>query len=165
MFQIVCETARPAGHTVRPHGLGLERACVATVMPPTILAFSVVGALLTTSSPRQCLGRQPASITMVAPAASAAASTTDGSAISIKSFDVWAGSSPLVLDINWKIMPNERWALLGANGCGKSTLLRAITEVSNGEVFREDGDLVRRPPLAWFLASVPPCCPICLLHQ
>ena len=38
-------------------------------------------------------------------------------AIAIKEFDVWAGSSPLILDVNWQIMPNERWALLGGNGC------------------------------------------------
>jgi ATP-binding cassette subfamily F protein 3 len=63
-----------------------------------------------------------------------------GAAISIKEFDVWAGSSPLILDVSWQIMPNERWALLGGNGCGKSTLLRAIGQAANGERF-EDGEL------------------------
>ena len=63
-----------------------------------------------------------------------------GAAISIKEFDVWAGSSPLILDVSWSIMPNERWALLGGNGCGKSTLLRAISEAAQGTTF-EDGEL------------------------
>ena len=64
-----------------------------------------------------------------------------GAAIAIKNYDVWAGSSPLVLDVNWSIMPNERWALLGGNGCGKSTLLRAIGEAASGVRFEEDGTL------------------------
>jgi ATP-binding cassette subfamily F protein 3 len=61
-------------------------------------------------------------------------------AIAIRNLDVWAGSSPLILDVNWNVMPNERWALLGGNGCGKSTLLRAIAEAAGGESF-EDGEL------------------------
>ena len=64
-----------------------------------------------------------------------------GAAIAIKEYDVWAGSSPLILDVNWQIMPNERWALLGGNGCGKSTLLRAIGEAARGTRFEEDGEL------------------------
>ena len=68
-------------------------------------------------------------------------------AIAIKEFDVWAGSSPLILDVNWQIMPNERWALLGGNGCGKSTLLRAIAEAAGGETFEEGGDLSISPSL------------------
>ncbi|OEU12139.1 P-loop containing nucleoside triphosphate hydrolase protein, partial [Fragilariopsis cylindrus CCMP1102] len=32
----------------------------------------------------------------------------------------------LVRNINWRIEPNDKWALVGANGCGKSTLLKAI---------------------------------------
>ena len=39
--------------------------------------------------------------------------------------DVWAGNNPLILDVNWSIMPGERWAIQGTNGCGKSTLLYA----------------------------------------
>ena len=60
---------------------------------------------------------------------------TGGAAVRIRGFDVWAGSSPLMIGVDWTIMPNERWALLGGNGCGKSTLLRAIGEAALGEVF------------------------------
>ena len=60
---------------------------------------------------------------------------TGGAAVRIRGFDVWAGSSPLIIGVDWTIMPNERWALLGGNGCGKSTLLRAIGEAALGEDF------------------------------
>jgi len=53
-----------------------------------------------------------------------------GAAIAIRDFDVWAGSSPLIEDVSWNVMPKERWSLLGPNGCGKSTLLRAIAEIA-----------------------------------
>ena len=62
----------------------------------------------------------------------AAAVDTGGAAIVVKGVDVWAGDSPLILDVNWSVMPNERWAIHGTNGCGKSTLLRAISAAANG---------------------------------
>eukprot|EP00966_Prymnesium_polylepis_P013111 302355-Prymnesium_polylepis.2 len=49
-----------------------------------------------------------------------------GAAIAIRDLDVWAGSSQLIESVDWSIMPNERWSMLGSNGCGKSTLLRSI---------------------------------------
>jgi ATP-binding cassette subfamily F protein 3 len=61
-----------------------------------------------------------------------------GAAIAIRDLTVWAGSSKLVDDVHWRIMPNERWSLLGPNGCGKSTLLRTISsaavDVGKGEL-------------------------------
>ena len=53
-----------------------------------------------------------------------------GAAIAIRDLTVWAGSSKLVEPFDWRIMPNERWSLLGPNGCGKSTLLRTISEAA-----------------------------------
>ena len=50
---------------------------------------------------------------------------TGGAAIVCEGVDVWAGNNPLILDVNWSIMPGERWAIQGTNGCGKSTLLYA----------------------------------------
>jgi ABC-type molybdenum transport system ATPase subunit/photorepair protein PhrA len=32
-------------------------------------------------------------------------------------------------DVDWKVLPGQRWGLVGANGCGKSTLLRALCGV------------------------------------
>eukprot|EP00964_Phaeocystis_antarctica_P079504 scaffold49545_cov50-Phaeocystis_antarctica.AAC.1 len=43
---------------------------------------------------------------------------TGGAAVMVKEVDIWAGNSPLIMDCNWNVMPNERWALLGTNGCG-----------------------------------------------
>ena len=53
-----------------------------------------------------------------------------GAAISIRDLAVWAGSSELIEKFDWRIMPNERWSLLGPNGCGKSTLLRTIASAA-----------------------------------
>eukprot|EP00919_Chromeraceae_sp_WS-2016_P057152 GHVR01135516.1.p1 GENE.GHVR01135516.1~~GHVR01135516.1.p1 ORF type:complete len:216 (-),score=34.39 GHVR01135516.1:499-1146(-) len=50
-----------------------------------------------------------------------------GAAIAIRDLGVWAGSSELIEPFDWRIMPRERWSLLGPNGCGKSTLLRSIS--------------------------------------
>ena len=36
------------------------------------------------------------------------------------------GDKVILDDINWQILPGERWALLGPNGAGKSTLLSLI---------------------------------------
>ncbi|EOD08222.1 hypothetical protein EMIHUDRAFT_453200 [Emiliania huxleyi CCMP1516] len=54
-----------------------------------------------------------------------------GAAVTIRDLDVWAGSSSLIRGVTWRVMPNERWSLLGPNGCGKSTLLRAIAEAAD----------------------------------
>jgi molybdate transport system ATP-binding protein len=36
------------------------------------------------------------------------------------------GEKVILNDVNWQILPGERWALLGPNGAGKSTLLSLI---------------------------------------
>ena len=69
-----------------------------------------------------------------------AALDTGGAAIVCRGVDVWAGNNPLILDVNWSIMPGERWAIQGTNGCGKSTLLRAIGTAARGEMSESYGD-------------------------
>ena len=65
---------------------------------------------------------------------------TGGAAIVLEDVDVWAGSEPLIMGVNWNVMPNDRWALLGTNGCGKSTLLREIAASCKGDkTSGEDG--------------------------
>ena len=68
---------------------------------------------------------------------------TGGAAIVIEDVDVWAGSSPLILGVNWNVMPNDRWALLGTNGCGKSTLLREIADSCKGEKTSGDDGVIK----------------------
>ena len=72
-----------------------------------------------------------------APPPRMAAIDTGGAAIVCREVDIWAGNNPLILDVNWNVMPKERWALLGTNGCGKSTLLRAIAAAAQGEKLEE----------------------------
>jgi len=40
---------------------------------------------------------------------------------------VTIGNNDLLEKVEWKIMPGERWAIVGPNGTGKSTMLKAIT--------------------------------------
>ena len=36
-----------------------------------------------------------------------------GAAIAIRGLDIWAGSNNLIEPFDWRIMPRERWSLLG----------------------------------------------------
>ena len=47
-----------------------------------------------------------------------AAIDTGGAAIVCREVDIWAGNNPLILDVNWNVMPKERWALLGQGTTG-----------------------------------------------
>ncbi|RAJ10662.1 molybdate transport system ATP-binding protein [Chitinophaga skermanii] len=46
--------------------------------------------------------------------------------VHMENVHVQYGSNVILDDINWTILPNEKWALLGPNGAGKSTLLSLI---------------------------------------
>mmetsp|Transcript_136006 Transcript_136006/g.235939 ORF Transcript_136006/g.235939 Transcript_136006/m.235939 type:complete len:865 (-) Transcript_136006:849-3443(-) len=52
---------------------------------------------------------------------------TLGAALVLEEADISVGSNQLLEGVNFKIMPNERWGIVGPNGTGKSTLLKAIT--------------------------------------
>ncbi|RYY30197.1 MAG: ATP-binding cassette domain-containing protein [Sphingobacteriaceae bacterium] len=46
--------------------------------------------------------------------------------ISMENVNIRYGEKHVLNNINWKVLPGERWALLGSNGAGKSTLLSLI---------------------------------------
>lgn len=47
--------------------------------------------------------------------------------ISIISANVKYGENTVLDNINWKVYPNENWAIIGSNGAGKSSLLSLVT--------------------------------------
>ncbi|PUZ27708.1 molybdate transport system ATP-binding protein [Chitinophaga costaii] len=46
--------------------------------------------------------------------------------VDMKDVHVTYGEAQILQNINWTILPNDKWALLGPNGAGKSTLLSLI---------------------------------------
>ena len=46
--------------------------------------------------------------------------------VDLEHVDLDRGGRRILRDINWRIRPGERWALLGANGAGKTQLLKLI---------------------------------------
>ncbi|KAL7577710.1 hypothetical protein ACA910_001020 [Epithemia clementina (nom. ined.)] len=62
---------------------------------------------------------------------------TRGAALLLEGVNVYRGPSHILRDIDWRIEPRTKWALVGANGAGKSTLLKAIVgqiPFDNGKV-------------------------------
>jgi len=56
-----------------------------------------------------------------------------GAALRLVDVTVSLGGFPLLSNINWRVEPKSKWALVGANGCGKSTLLKAILNDLSGD--------------------------------
>lgn len=52
--------------------------------------------------------------------------TSFSTIISMEKVNIQYGEKQVLQNINWKVLPGERWALLGPNGAGKSTLLSLI---------------------------------------
>ena len=50
-----------------------------------------------------------------------------GAMLLMEDATVTIGNNDLLEKVEWKIMPGERWAIVGPNGTGKSTMLKAIT--------------------------------------
>ena len=44
----------------------------------------------------------------------------------LKNVDLYRDYRPVLRGLDWRLMPGEHWAVLGANGSGKSTLLRCL---------------------------------------
>ncbi|GFH29736.1 uncharacterized protein HaLaN_28450, partial [Haematococcus lacustris] len=80
---------------------------------------------------RPCLAARAAA-TAVAPAAAAyqhivvPRGETAGAAMVIDKVSIQAGDRDLLEEVSLRVMPGQRWGLVGSNGCGKSTLLKAL---------------------------------------
>lgn len=64
-----------------------------------------------------------------------------GASIDISKVRVSIGDNDILSNINWTILPKERWALVGRNGCGKSTLMKAITGTGGELVSIAEGEI------------------------
>ncbi len=61
-------------------------------------------------------------------------SSSTGAAIELNDVCLSVGNNDIMNSVQWTILPNERWGLVGRNGAGKSTLLRAITGTGDENV-------------------------------
>ena len=68
-------------------------------------------------------------------------SGSSGSALSLQSVSVSVGNYDILNQLNWEIMPKERWGIVGRNGAGKSTLLRTIISGSSGNIAIQSGSI------------------------
>lgn len=57
--------------------------------------------------------------TAVAPSSSTVRTPDSGAAMQIEKVNLSIGNNDIISDINWTIMPKERWALVGKNGAGQ----------------------------------------------
>ncbi|KAF5838245.1 P-loop containing nucleoside triphosphate hydrolase protein [Dunaliella salina] len=51
---------------------------------------------------------------------------TAGAILVVDNVTIQAGDRDLLQDVSWRVLPGQRWGLVGANGAGKSTLLHAL---------------------------------------
>jgi ATPase subunit of ABC transporter with duplicated ATPase domains len=55
-----------------------------------------------------------------------AAADARGAAVLLEQVSVFRGPNAVLQNIDWRIEPRTKWALVGSNGAGKSTLLKAL---------------------------------------
>jgi len=66
---------------------------------------------------------------------------SNGAALELDKVCLSVGNNDIMNDVNWTMMPNERWGLVGRNGAGKSTLLRALTNTGGDTVAIRTGSV------------------------
>jgi len=63
--------------------------------------------------------------------------TTFSSIIKMDKVHIKYGEKVILHDVDWQVLPGERWALLGPNGAGKSTLL-SLVNGDNPQAYAND---------------------------
>ena len=66
-----------------------------------------------------------------------------GAALLLQNVNVFRGPTQILRNIDWRIEPGTKWAIVGENGAGKSTLLKAIV----GEIAIATGSVAIGTPL------------------
>lgn len=57
--------------------------------------------------------------------------------VKMNNVNITYGEKVILNNVNWKVLPGERWALLGPNGAGKSTLL-SLVNGDNPQAYAND---------------------------
>lgn len=57
--------------------------------------------------------------------------------LDIQNLRIRRGSTQILRNVSWRVMPSEHWVMLGANGSGKTSLLSALT----GYLMPSDGNI------------------------
>ena len=47
--------------------------------------------------------------------------------VTLRRIDLDRGGRPVLRDVNWRILPGQRWLLIGGNGAGKTQLLKLLS--------------------------------------
>lgn len=68
-------------------------------------------------------------------------SSSSGAAVALEDVAISVGNHDILNDLNWEIMPRERWGIVGRNGAGKSTLLKTILFGSMGNIAIQSGSI------------------------
>ena len=70
--------------------------------------------------------------------------SSSGAVIELKDVCISIGNNDILTNVNWQILPKERWALVGRNGEGKSTLLKAclLNYMSNEMISLRSGEIL-----------------------
>ena len=84
------------------------------------------------------------STTQIVRSASQTRGSSSGAVIELKDVCISIGNNDILTNVNWQILPKERWALVGRNGEGKSTLLKAclLQYMSNEMISVRSGEIL-----------------------
>ena len=80
---------------------------------------------------------------------------SSGASIQCQNVCLSVGNNDIVNNVDWTIMPGERWGLVGQNGAGKSTLFLAITGSvgESNDVKVREGDIYINKKVFIYMAA------------